>query len=362
MNVFSPDWVSPPGDSISQLMKRKNKNVNTLSSVTGFSEEKINSILSGKEKINIKFAQSISKELGGSVEFWLKREKDYRENNIRIISSFKDWVDSFPYSDLAKYGWVDATSNVLERYHNLLDYFSSDSIDEWDSRYMGLLSETSYRVSNSFDSDSYSVVAWLTKAKRELNEKALGVWDSKNLEGRLQEIKALTRKKDPEVFIPELEKILNEVGVSLSIIPTPKGCSLSGATFKSEIGNPIILLSSRYLSDDQFWFTLFHEIGHVLLHGDRELILEGGMVDEIIEKEADEFSSLQLIPLNYIDELNKITVRDWKKIPRLAKKIGVSSGVVLGQLQHRGVIPVSHLNKLKVRYKWNRDNRLTLKD
>jgi len=361
MTAFNPDWVSAPGDSISLLMKRKDITVDKLSSLTGYSINKITTILSGEGYVTKSFAECISKELGGTSEFWLKRERQYRENKKSLVSDFKEWVSRFPYSDLAKFGWLAKTNDVLHRYHNLLEYYLSDSIEDWERKYGNLLSETTYRVSNSFDSDSFSVLSWLHKATLELEILDLENWNEKLLKNSLGEIRSLTRIKDPEDFIPKLITILNKAGVSMSIIPSPKGCSLNGATFKSDSGNPVIILSSRYLSDDTFWFTLFHEIGHVLLHQDKSLILEGGKVEEEIENEADDFSQKTLIPCEYLDELSTLTVHEWKKIPRFAKKIGVSSGIILGQLQHQGIIPRSHLNKLKTRYKWNAENYLVLK-
>ncbi len=362
IHTFNPDWVSAPGDSISRLMSRNNQSVESLSQNSGFSIEYIEKILLGHNKITRKFAEAISNELGGNTDFWMKREKEYRNHKADLTNSFKSWVNEFPYADLSKFGWVGITKSVTEKYHNLLDYFSSDSIGDWENKFNGLLTETSYRVSNSFDSKALSVVSWLNRAEVELTESELGIWDPVALEGKLEYLKSLTRTKDPAIFVPLIKKELNIVGVSMSIIPTPSGCALNGATYTSKQGNPVIILSSRYLSDDQFWFTFFHEVAHVLLHLDRGLILEGGKTEEAIEHEADKFASNLLIPKEFEGELFTLSVKNWKKIPRFAKKIGVSSGIILGQLQFKKLIPPSHLNKLKTRYKWSKDNQLNLKN
>jgi HTH-type transcriptional regulator/antitoxin HigA len=361
LNQFKPDWVSPPGETILHLMGRKNFSIEALSNSSGFAKEKLEDVISGKEKITPRFAELISSELGGSVDFWIRREKNYRDSKVSLSKKIKNWVDQFPYSDLAKFGWVDSTRNVLDKYSNLLNYFSSDSIEDWESKFNGLVSETSYRVSNSFNSDAYSVVAWLSKAEIDMSNATLGEWDSEGLKSKLPELRALTRIKDPKVFIPMLKEKLNSSGVSLSIIPNPKGCSLNGAKYTSMNGTPVIILSSRYLSDDQFWFTFFHELAHVLLHEDKLMILEGGKTEEALEDEANEFSSKLLIPEIYMKELMTLSIKNWRKIPRFAKKINVSSGIVVGQLQFKKAIPASSLNKLKTRYIWINHSELVLK-
>ena len=83
------------------------------------------------------------------------------------------------------------------------------------------------------------------------------------------------------------------------IVPAPSGCKVSGATLFPQQDKALLLLSFRYLSDDHFWFSFFHEVGHLLLHGIEKIFLEG--VDEINqndEEEANKFAAELLIPLS----------------------------------------------------------------
>jgi len=115
----------------------------------------------------------------------------------------------------------------------------------------------------------------------------------------------------------------------------------------------LLLLSFRYLSDDQFWFTFFHELGHLLLHGETELFLEDlDASSDRYEKEANSFAESQIIPTEFRKELDEIRI-DMRTLVRFAHKVGVSAGLVVGQLQHNGRIPQRYFNGLKVRYDWS---------
>ena len=116
-------------------------------------------------------------------------------------------------------------------------------------------------------------------------------------------------------------------------------------------------MSFRYLTDDHFWFSFFHEIGHLLLHGNNGLILEGlAEVKNDAEDEANEFAARTLIPAEHLETLLGLR-RVSREIMRFAASIGISSGIVVGQLQHRGMIGHGQLNSLKRRFVWDDQRR-----
>jgi len=94
-------------------------------------------------------------------------------------------------------------------------------------------------------------------------------------------------------------------------------------------GRPLIQLSVLGKSDDQFWFTLFHEIGHVLLHGDKSVFLTSDT--EVTEEEANTFASHTLVPPDFRDRLPR--KRDLAAVRSLADDLGIAPSVVLGQAQ-----------------------------
>jgi Zn-dependent peptidase ImmA (M78 family) len=113
------------------------------------------------------------------------------------------------------------------------------------------------------------------------------------------------------------------------------------------------MLSFRYLSDDHFWFTFFHEAGHLLLHGKKAVFLEGeNIVSTKEEQEANDFSARFLVPRQYQAELLRLPVNSLEVI-KFGRRIGISPGIVVGQLQHLGRLRQNELNALKRRFKWS---------
>jgi len=165
-------------------------------------------------------------------------------------------------------------------------------------------------------------------------------------------MRRLTKRKDPIRFIPEVQTICADAGVAFTVVPSPNGCRASGATKLLSTTKMLLQLSGRYLSDDHFWFTFFHEAGHAMLHGNRGLFLDGiDGTETSEEREADDFAERVLIPDAYRKEFEGLR-GDSKRVLAFAQTIGIAPGIVVGQMQHRGMIPRNWLNALKRRYKW----------
>jgi Zn-dependent peptidase ImmA (M78 family) len=117
-------------------------------------------------------------------------------------------------------------------------------------------------------------------------------------------------------------------------------------------------LSLRYRTDDQFWFTFFHEAGHILLHDKRDVFLEGiaGLSGEskTKEEEADRFAADFLIPPQYTRSLQEIHTKAQAK--KLAEQLGISPGIVVGRIQHDGYITPALANywELKRQFQWKK--------
>ena len=138
----------------------------------------------------------------------------------------------------------------------------------------------------------------------------------------------------------------------MAIVRAPRGCRASGATRFLSANKALLMLSFRYLSDDHFWFTFFHEGGHLLLHSEKSLFLEGAdMPSSREEEEANDFAARALIPLEFQPLLAGLNA-DARGVIRFARQVGVSPGIVVGQLQHLGRVDRGQLNGLKRRFRW----------
>jgi HTH-type transcriptional regulator/antitoxin HigA len=145
----------------------------------------------------------------------------------------------------------------------------------------------------------------------------------------LSEIRALTREA-PEVFEPKMTALCADSGVALVIEPEIKGARVSGAARWLTASKALIQLSLRYSWEDQFWFSLFHEAGHVLRHSKKETFVHVGAGSDELEDDANFFAQTFLIPREHETHVLGLELH---QIPEFAAELGISPGIVVGRLQ-----------------------------
>ena len=109
-------------------------------------------------------------------------------------------------------------------------------------------------------------------------------------------------------------------------------------------------LSDRYKTNDKFWFDFFHEAGHILEHGKKDVFLEddkGFEKDQKKEKEADVFAAEWLIPGKIYTKLNDYYRFDENIILEFSNRNKIHPGIIVGRLQHDKLLPPNQLNHLK---------------
>ncbi len=355
-HYFEPTWLSPPGNTIADLIQLKGVDQSDLADLAGERVEVIEDLLVGRGRLTKSIAIALAELLGGSERFWLNRDRQYQEDITRhrllVDEEPSQWLAEIPVTELMNLGWIPKV-DVKRRLQVALDYFGASDLSAWRKSYSGLVSAVSFRTSPTFSSHLGSVLAWLRMGQLGARDQADNRFDPTRLAELVGEMRSLTRLKRPADFIPRLTALCNSAGVALVVAEAPKGCKASGGTWVTDDGVAICLLSRRYRTDDQFWFTFFHEIGHLCLHSDRSIFLEngdGGQNDEEIE--ANQFSQDVLIPHAERVELMNLT-KSRKAVIRFALHSGTSAGIVTGQMQHLGIIPPTWLNDLKRRLEWD---------
>ncbi len=156
-----------------------------------------------------------------------------------------------------------------------------------------------------------------------------------------------------------MKELCSDAGVAIVFIPELPRTRTYGATRWLSPGKALIQLSLRGKTDDLLWFNFFHEAGHILLHGKRDVFIEAeaGNRPEVRksdkELEADHFAQDFLIPS--VEYHSFIQAQDFTlaNIRRFANRLGIAPGIVVGRLQHDGKIPFSKGNVLKKRFKFS---------
>ena len=162
-------------------------------------------------------------------------------------------------------------------------------------------------------------------------------------------IRAFT-KLDPKDFFPKMVSRLAGAGVAFVVVPDLKGSRISGAARWLTPAKGLIALSLRYKTNDQFWFSFYHEASHVLLHGKKIFIDQAESDDRKEEQEANEYAGNLLIPkAEYKKFISGGKFYD-KDIRRFAENIGIHPGIVVGRLQHDGLLDFKFHNSFKAKF------------
>jgi len=353
---FAPDWFSPPGSTVEMLMARQNVSSRELARRMNADSAFVLRIISGTEPIEVGVAKCLAAVLGGTPSFWTARQSKFEAALDRTASklspeSARTWLRTLPLKDMKDAGWIacHSKSNLLQA---ALAYFSVTTPDEWRDRYAAHATTFSYRTSEAFESKLGALAAWLRQGELQASGVSCGTWNPTKFKEALRVIRGLTRLKEPARFIGRLRSLCAAAGVAVVFLKAPTGCRASGATRFITPDKAMIILSFRHLSDDHFWFSFYHEAGHLLLHSSRETFVDGEAAEVTKkEREANAFAACSLIPMSEHERM--LSLRGMNAVVRFAVSLGVAPGVVVGQLQHHDVIGPGQLNGLKRRYTWD---------
>ncbi|PZO35755.1 MAG: DNA-binding protein [Pseudanabaena frigida] len=355
---FTPEWVSPPGDTIIDAIEERDWTQAQLAERLGYTEKHVSLLINAKVPITEESAQKLSRVIGSTPEFWLRREAQYRAQLVQIeererLQSWVPWLDRLPVKDLMKQGAIakrrlDA-KNKPEIVKELLQLFGVASPDNWETCYEQ--KQVAFRRTRKEQSNVGAISAWLRLGEIEAEKADVPKYNKTKFEKAVQEIRKLTVLSQAE-FMPQIQRLCNEAGVILAIVPAIPCAYTSGVARWLNPHRALIQLSLYGKQNDRFWFTFFHEAAHILLHDKKDIFLDdsgnGDRLESQQEDEANAWAREFLIPSEYVAELS--TLRSREDAINFAERLGIHAGIVVGRLQYDKFIDHnSKLNNLKVR-------------
>jgi len=317
------------------------------------SPKHVSELINGKKDISNNLAKNLSLMTGTSVELWINLQKTYDEIKMEIekrkqLEKDAEIAKMISYKYFENLGVVEKTSNKYEKVKNLCGYLNISKLTLLEKT--DLLS--SFRTSGSVGNKRQIINsnAWLQTAINEGRKKEVKDFDINKLKKSVPKIRELTLKKE-NVFLPEIEKIFYECGVSFVKLPHLKSSGVNGVVKWLNKKKVILAINDKNRYSDIFWFSLFHEIKHVLqqklkkvIVNDEKNILE---VDEKLEKEADDFARETLIPSeSFYGFFEKKEISE-ESIIEFAKSVKIHPGIVVGRLQKEKLIKNNQYNFLR---------------
>jgi len=316
----------------------------------------LNEIIAGKNPISPDTAILLDSVLGIPAHVWNDLQRNYDLNCAYIAEQTKIEMESrrlhkYPISLMEEYGWIPKTTTKTDKVKALYSFFCIGRLYNLENSL-----PIQFRRANRSNVSREAVFTWLRRGEIEANEIETEPFNKGVLCEALLVLRKLTRTT-PSVFRPEISKLCAAAGVAVAFIQELPATFIKGAAYWINNQKAAVLICLRYKSNDQLWFSFFHETGHILLHGKRGnfVDLDNDNVPEkdiIKEDEANSFAADLLIPPDAWRKFIQNAPFSKEKITVFADSIGIAPGIVVGRLQREKLLPYSHLNGLKETYRW----------
>lgn len=338
--------ATPPGATIKEQLNDKGMSQKEFAARMDMSEKHISKLVNGEVQLTPEVAVRLEVVLGVPAKFWNNLEAVYREKLIKVESENAMDADEalakqLPYNEMAKFGWIPETRDSKEKVINLRKYFEVVELSLLENKQITRIACRRLAVSEKSD---FALLAWAQEAKIKARNIETSPINIKGLINIIPEIRTMTVLK-PKEFCPKIKSMLAECGIALVFLPHLKGSFLQGASFMD--GNKIVVgLTARGKDADKFWFSLFHELAHIVLGHIGQI---DGTTDQD-EKAADAWARDTLISEELFEEFVNKSSFSSASIRAFAKMSGIAPGIVVGRLQNEGCIKHSMMNDLKEHY------------
>ena len=347
---FNDSIAFHPGYYLKELVEESGLTQEDFAKRLGTTPKNLSILIRGEQNLSVDVATKLSRMLGTTIAYWLNIQQAYDEKLAQIQSAeeLKREREVFAHIDYKYFktffGFPNLSRKVDEQIRYLREYLSVSSLSVLKEKnlavsFRGYSKELS--LSNTINANVMVQIGINQTINRDIPK-----FNKKKFEKAAEY--ALKQTKNHAGFFPLIRDAFGEAGVSLVVLPNLKNSGINGATKKVN-GKVMLMVNDRRHYADTFWFTLFHEIGHIL-NGDL-----GASFSDASEDEADLYARNALIPQDAYDSFVKShSCFDEAVICSFADSIGQDPGIVLGRLLKDR--KVSHTNtylQKKLRHRYN---------
>lgn len=325
-------------------------------------EKHVIDLIKGRSALTPEVAIGLANVIGSSPKFWMNLESRYQIEKIKYQDTevLKKEMEMLPlfkntYGHLRKLNYVADTRIRIEKIFNLHQYYGVINLTR-----VGFVHNMEFRKTDSSKIDKFALAAWLRQGELKANSETIQAYNKSKLISSINELRNLNITK-PEYYSRMIKELLNKAGVKVYYTDYFPKTYANGCVFW--LGdNPVVVVSLRYSYEDTFWFTLMHEIGHVLLHGKSERFIEyeTEIKDNTTkEKQADEFAQNQLLDSEKYQAFLLKGDFSIQSISIFAKANSVQPGIVAGRLAHEPTLNeygFQFASRLRKKIKINRND------
>ena len=361
MEIYEELVAFHPGYYIAEVIADLNMSQADFAARIGTTPKNLSELISGKTSLSVALAENIGRMLGTGADTWINLQNNYDKKKLEI-SNRKDFDEQaeiakgIDYNFFIEIAGLQKARAIKEKIENLCTYLKISTLKVL-AKHDFLVS---YRSTSNASSNMQMInaKAWLQTAMNFANETEAKPYDPKLLARKIPAIRAMTCES-PDKILRNLSRELAECGVVFVFLPYLKNSYINGAVKWLYNGTPMIAMNNMRSYADIFWFSLFHEIKHVMQKKTKSVFMgysreEMQNVNDSLEKEADEFARNTLIPLHEYSAF--VSNGDYSKaaVLRFAEKIGIATGIVAGRLENDKKVRYGVLSCLKEKYEIKR--------
>ena len=360
-----PRSVLHPGETVAEYLDVHGWSQSELARRTDLTPKTISEICNAKGPITPATALAFEKVLGRPAHFWLNLQRRYDEAHARVreiarVEHWRDWAGRFPLTEMARRGWFAQAPAPGSEVTTLLRFLGVSSPDSWERVWSA--AEVSYRQTRKFTKSIEAISAWVRATELAAEELSVAEFSRDRLLASIDRFRRLTREPVDKIMDPA-QALCASIGVALVFIPELPKTGISGCARWLGSNKVLVALTFRYKTDDQLWFTFFHELGHVLCQPSKVGFVvdnpEQDVGDRVVdpemkrlEDEANRFAADTLVPAVPLSAFIKAKDYSSDAIHEFADTIGVGPGIVVGRLQREGILAPHQGNALKQRIDW----------
>lgn len=337
-----------PGYFIREQMEYRNWTQDDLSEVTGITLKHLNRILKDKQPVTLEMAKILAEVFETTPQYWMNLDANYRlwlagEKSVKEADADlrAKIYERMPVKDMLAKGWLMPFNNAQQLAAQVIAFWGWQQLDfsALDRLFIPFMTKKS-EAFNQFNA-SYALT-WYRKAIIVAEQFQRHPYQKEKLGQLFDKLHNYTVEDDG---ISRFINDLSEAGVLFFVLPHLQKTYLDGAAFFSG-DNPVIVFTGRYKRIDNFWFTMAHEIAHVLYHlGDTTPFVLDDLKDGDTNQMETEANALAAEKLKHPEILNYLEAYTHylsiQKVEECATEYRVHPSIVIGKLAHDKLISFS---------------------
>ena len=352
---LSLDLLTHPGETIKEVLEDRNMSQEELAVRTGYSAKHISEVVRGKKDISSEFANRLEYALNIPASFWMNLQNNYDKetfeinnlNNVdkeelNILSDLKDIIKYCEKENIIECNSKkEITLLNMRKFLNLNNLCSIPNLP---------IQQVAFRGSKANKVNIYVLYAWQKICEYFTSkENITKSFDAKKLETKYEQIKS-TMFLSPMEMVEKLKEIFSECGVAFEIVQHFKGAPVQGFIQKRK-DKVILCMTIRQSFSDIFWFTLFHEVGHLINDDFKNQYIDYQFIDSKEEQQADNFAKNVLINQEDYDLFLENSELNITNIRNFAISQNVLPGIVIGRIENDRN-DYSFMTQYREKYKW----------